>query len=127
MGGSYTNVIHNKAAWYDLDNQQVWLNGKYPVLETQVTEILQKVPCDHEDYHGQVQTIVHEAAAARVGQFIIHCIAKTVERGGWDIDLIEQAYTPMALTPGAVDIFYNKESVLKLATKAKKILDNKIH
>jgi hypothetical protein len=127
MGGSYTNIIHNKAAWYDLDNQQVWLNGKYPVLETQVAEILQKLPCDHEDYHGQVQTIVHEDASARVGQFIIHFIAKTVERGGWDNDMIEQSYTPMALTPGAVDIFYNKESVLKLAAKAKKTLDNKVH
>jgi hypothetical protein len=127
MGGNYTNVIHNKAAWYDIDNQQVWLNGKYPVLDTQIAEVMQKVPCEHEDYHGQIETLVNEAAAARVGEFIIHCIAKTVERNGWDYDTLEQSYTPMALTPGAVDIFYNREDVFDLAKKVRNRLENKIH
>lgn len=125
-GGEYSNVIENKSAWFDSDNNQIWLNACYNELNIQVKEITDKVDCEASTYIDEVVEHVRNAFARRIAFIIANAIGKSGVQGGWDANVISQSHTPMALTV-AGDVFWNKDDVIKKAKEVKTKLDNKVH
>jgi hypothetical protein len=125
-GGEYSNIIESKSAWFDTDNNQVWLNAGYDILPVQVTAITDKVQCEASTYIDEVVELVRTAFAKRIGFYIAGALNKSSVQGGWDAHVISQSHAPMALTV-AGEHFWNKDEVIKQAKELKTKLDNKVH
>jgi RES domain-containing protein len=120
--------LKGKAAWYDTDNELLYINGNYNVVEIHAQRLLNEVPSEHPDIDDTAKKLAREAMEDRVCWHILNGLAKKATTSGWASEEISQSWNPMALTVGAADIIYANDSEYRKKMKeARNKLENKVY
>jgi hypothetical protein len=120
--------LTGKAAWYDTDNELLYINGNYLVVENHAQQLLNEIPSDHPDIDDIAKKLAREAMEDRVCWHVLNGLAKKATTSGWASDEIIQSWNPMALTVGAADIIYANDSEYRKKMKeARTKLENKVY
>jgi hypothetical protein len=94
--------LTGRAAWYDTDNELLYINGLYQIIDVHSQLFMDEFQSDIASFDDEIRRISRAAMEERICEQVLYGLAKR-SATGWELDDINAAWNPGALTIGAAD------------------------
>ena len=94
--------LTGRAAWYDTDNELLYINGLYQIIDVHSQLFMDEFQSDIASFDDEIRRISRAAMEERICEQVLYGLAKR-SATGWEMDDITAAWNPGALTIGAAD------------------------